>query len=150
MAIKYSDRSTFTRFPDGVHYKLVINIGGRVRYAETKVSVSASHQHDRVAVSDRAYAWMDKPNYPSRKAPLPNDPYILGAIHGVKFALKHSLDSDRGKEARITIEEIQILVVDTTPMAVATAACYATWIALDTSGTILPIVGERDMELPEV
>jgi hypothetical protein len=65
------------------------------------------------------------------------------AERGVRYALSHS-DPPQASGIRILITSILGTEVDTTPDAVATAACFATWDALEIVGTHPPRLEGRE------
>jgi hypothetical protein len=125
-------------------HKLAKQSGGVGIYAE--VSVSADRHADRysVTISDRVFDW-EREEYGS-DAVVPkvkeDDEFVRGARKGVEYALAHTaLPIDRDCIS-IPVETIRILLCDSTEDAVAYAACYATWQALEVEGCMEPkIVG---------
>ena len=69
--------------------------------------------------------------------------WVAAAERGVRYALSHSA-SPQTSGIRLLVTSILGTEVDTTPNAVATAACFATWDALEIVGTHPPRLEGRE------
>lgn len=114
-------------------YKLVRQIGGRGHYAQVSVQVTAAPDVE-VSISPDIFAWDDF----SSKPASPDGEYQDGAKAGVRYALANCVAEV--EPVHVVVQEIRFLVVDTTPAAVAAAACWATWKALPDPGRNHPLI----------
>lgn len=142
------DRSASKSGTNSATHKLVIYVDRKVRYAEVTVEVRPRTDGPLVQIAEGALDWQSDDSGLSKSFSTPENPFLRGAIAGVQHALSNLGSRTTEEQNSVLITSIQILLVDSTPMAVGAAACRATWLALGVEGRNPPVVGEADMELP--
>ena len=102
--------------------------GGVAFFARVGVEPSASPAGQEVSVAPAA---------------LEHPDWAAAAERGVRYALAHSLPPQTSG-IRLLVTSIRGTGIDTTPDAVAAAACFATWEALGVVGTHPPRLEGRE------
>lgn len=121
-------------------YKLAQQSGGIGMYAEVSISANRDADEYSVIISDRIFDW-EREVY-GFNAVVPtvkeDDEFVRGALKGIEYALAHSAPPIERDRISLEIDEIRVLLWDSTEDAVAYAAGYATWQALEVIEPLRP------------
>ena len=108
----------------------LLRVSGGVTFA-ARVGVEPSASSDGLEISVAPTAF----EHPKGFERYPD--WVAAAERGVRYALSHST-TPQTSGIRLLVTSILGTEVDTTPDAVAAAACFATWDALEIVGTHPP------------
>lgn len=116
-----------------------------MHYAEVSVQcIQIPHGH-RIEIGSEVFAWLKDDYGPDAWGWACCDGYRRAAIAGAEYAIAHSVSPADNASVLITVTKIHAAPADTSDAAVAYAAYYATWSALDTKPTNEPHIDGRNI-----
>ena len=130
-------------------HKLKKQVGDRGYYAVVRVDIEPIVSGPKIVFMGKALSQMYgryEPNAIVDEADL--DAEGRAVKWGIEYALQHIPEDCEISDIRVIVEEIMSMVVDTTPGALAFAACYATWDALGIEGQMKPFIGMARIHFP--